>query len=80
MDDCKKFNEASLPKKEDFYSNLKKEDITDAEYLILLVFFQHLNWQIRSLTDFDILLIVEKGIRGEYITLFIEMQKLTTNT
>ena len=45
IDDCKK---ASLPKEEDFYSHLKKEDITDAEYLILLVFFQHLDWHGRQ--------------------------------
>ena len=32
MDDCEKFNETLLPKKEDFYSNLNMEDITDADY------------------------------------------------
>ena len=32
MDDWKKFNEASLSKKEDFYSDLNVEDITDADY------------------------------------------------
>ena len=32
MDDWEKFNETSLPKKEDFYSNLNMEDITDAGY------------------------------------------------
>ena len=31
MDDCEKFSE-TLPKKEDFYSNLNMEDITDADY------------------------------------------------
>ena len=31
MDDCEKFNETSLPKKEDFYSHLNMEDITDAQ-------------------------------------------------
>ena len=30
MDDWEKFNEATLPKKEEFYSNLNMEDITDA--------------------------------------------------
>ena len=30
MDDCEKFNKTSLPKKEDFYSNLNMEYITDA--------------------------------------------------
>ena len=33
------------------------------------------------LTDIDMLLIVEKGIRGEtYLFLFIDVQKLITNT
>ena len=33
MDDWKRFNETSLPAKEDFYSNLNMEDITDADYV-----------------------------------------------
>ena len=32
LDDWKKFSEISLPEKEDFYSNLSMEDITDADY------------------------------------------------
>ena len=32
MDDWKKFNEISLPEKEDFYSHLNIEDNTDADY------------------------------------------------
>ena len=32
MGNCKKFNETSLPDKEDFYSHLNMEDITDADY------------------------------------------------
>ena len=32
MDYWKKFNETSLPEKEDFYSHLNMEDITDADY------------------------------------------------
>ena len=32
-DDCKKFNETTLPEKEEFYSNLNMEDITDVDYL-----------------------------------------------
>ena len=31
MNDCKKSNEASLPEKEEFYSHLNIEDITDVE-------------------------------------------------
>ena len=33
MDDWVKFNETSLPEKEDFYSNLNTEGITDADYV-----------------------------------------------
>ena len=32
MDDWEKFNETSLREKEDFYSHLNMEDITDADY------------------------------------------------
>ena len=32
LDDCEKFNEISLPEKEDFYSHLKMKDITDEDY------------------------------------------------
>ena len=31
MDDWEKFNQTSLPKKEEFYSNLNMEDITDSD-------------------------------------------------
>ena len=33
MDDWEKFNETSLPEKQDFYSHLNMEDITDVDYL-----------------------------------------------
>ena len=33
MADWEKFNETSLPKKEDFYSHLNIEDITDTDYV-----------------------------------------------
>ena len=33
MDNWKKFNETLLPEKEEFYSNLKVEEITDADYM-----------------------------------------------
>ena len=32
MDNWKKFNKTLLPEKEDFYSNLNMENITDADY------------------------------------------------
>ena len=33
MDDWDKFNETTLAEKEEFYSNLKKEEITDPDYM-----------------------------------------------
>ena len=33
IDEWKAFNEAPLPKKEEFYSNLNMDDITDADYM-----------------------------------------------
>ena len=33
MDDLENFNEALLPEKEDFYSHLNMEDITDEDYV-----------------------------------------------
>ena len=35
MDDCEKFDEISLPEKEDFYSHLNMEDITAAHTKIV---------------------------------------------
>ena len=32
MDDWEKFNKTSSPEKEDFYSHLNMENITDADY------------------------------------------------
>ena len=122
MDNWEKFNETSLPEKENFYSHLNMENITDADYahakrlckgfeiknlgeyldlylqsdtLLLADVFENLGnicliiheldpakflsstgsaWQaalketkvkLDLLTDIDMLLIVEKGIRGE---------------
>ena len=33
MDEWEKFNETSLAEREEFYSNLNMEDITDADYM-----------------------------------------------
>ena len=33
VDDWKKFNETTLPEKEEFYCNLNMKDITDADYM-----------------------------------------------
>ena len=121
MDTCERFSEISLPRKEDFYSNLNMEDITDIDYrhannvfkrfilenlgdyhnlyvqsdtLLLADLFNNfrdmcikehkldpahflslpgLAWQaclkktnieLELLTDYDLLLMVEEGIRG----------------
>ena len=44
MDDWEKFNEASLPEKEDFYSHINMEYITDEDYV-------HAKWVCK---DFEI--------------------------
>ena len=33
MDEWEDFNETTLPEKEEFFSNLNMEDITDADYM-----------------------------------------------
>ena len=33
MNEWERFNETSLPKKEEFYGNLNIEDITEADYM-----------------------------------------------
>ena len=38
MDDWEKFNETSLPEKEDFYSYLNMEGITNADYALAKIF------------------------------------------
>ena len=60
MDDWEKFNETSLPEKENFYSNLNMEDITDADYA-------HAK---RVCKDFEI-----KNL-GEYYDLYVQSDTL----
>ena len=60
MDDLEKFNETSLPEKEDFYNHLNMEDITDADYV-------HAK---RVCKDFEI-----KNI-GEYNDFYVESDTL----
>ena len=60
MDDLEKFNETSLPEKEDFYNYLNMEDITDADYV-------HAK---RVCKDFEI-----KNI-GEYNDFYVESDTL----
>ena len=33
MNDCEKFNETTLPTKEEFHSNSNMEEMTDADYI-----------------------------------------------
>ena len=60
MDDWEKFNETTLPEKEDFHSNLNLEDVTDADYM-------HTK---RVCKDFDI------EIFGEYHDLYLKSDTL----
>ena len=45
MDDLEKFNETSLPKKEDFYSHLNMVDIADADYTYTKIIFNNFEIQ-----------------------------------
>ena len=60
MDDWEKFNETSLPGKDDFYSQLNLEDTTDADYA-------HAK---RVCKDFEI-----KNV-GEYHDLYVQIDTL----
>ena len=60
MDDLEKFNEAKLPEKEEFYSNLNMKYITGADYM-------HAN---RACKDFEILNL------GEYNDLYLKSDTL----
>ena len=60
MDDWKKFNETTLPEKDDFYGHLNMEDITDADYT-------HAK---RVFKDFEI-----KNL-GEYHDLYVQSETL----
>ena len=60
MDDWEKFNETSLPEKENFYSHLNMEDITDADYT-------HAN---RVCKDFEIARL------GEYHNFYVQSNTL----
>ena len=60
MDDWQKFNQTSLPEKEDFNSHLNIENITDAEY----------EYTKRVCKDFEI-----KSL-GEYHDLYVQIDTL----
>ena len=46
MDDWEKFNETSLPEKQDFYGHLNMENITDADYALQKEFLKILKLKI----------------------------------
>ena len=60
MDDLENTNETSLPDKEDFYSHLNMEDITDADYVDTK----------RVCKDFEIINL------GEYHDLYVQSDTL----
>ena len=60
IDDWGKFNETSLPEKDDFYSRLNMEDITDADYV----------HEKRVCKDFEIINL------GEYHDLYVQNDTL----
>ena len=51
MDDWEKFNETSLPEKEDFYSHLNMEDIPNADHVHRKRVCK--NFKIKSLGEYD---------------------------
>ena len=60
MDKWEKFNETSLPKKEDFYSKLNMDELTDSDY----------NHAKRVCKDFEF-----KNL-GEYLDLYLKRNTL----
>ena len=69
MDDWKKFIKTPLSEKEDFYSHLNMEDITYVDYVHakrVCKNFENLGeyHDLHLSADADILLIIERGIRG----------------
>ena len=77
MDNWEKFNETSLPETEGFFNQLNMKDITDANYshtkrickdFEIKNYREYHDLYVQSdtdlLTDIDMLLMVEKGIRG----------------
>ena len=66
--------------KEHIYSHLNMQDITDADYVHGKRFF--LDFKIKTSGEYHDFYVqsVEKGTRGRIYHLFIDMQKLITNT
>ena len=69
MDNWERFDETSLPNKESFYSNLNMENINDIDdrhgnNMARQACLKKTNIKLELLTDYDMLLMVEEGIRG----------------
>ena len=75
MDSWKKFNQTSSPDKEAFYSSLNMKNITDVNHRHAKRAFKNLNnkekvclkktgVELELITNFDMLLMIDKGIRG----------------
>ena len=74
MDDWERFIEISLFEKEEFYSHLNMEDITDADYAHAKRVCKDFVWYWYIIKD------RERYKRRDTVTLFINIQKLITYT
>ena len=90
MHNWEKFNETSLSEKVDVFENFRNmcfkiyeldpEKLLPAAGLAWKAALKQTKAKLDLLTDVYRLLMVEKGIRGGNVTLFIDMQKIIKNT
>ena len=81
MDDWEKFNERSLPEKEDFYSDLNIEDITDVDYThgkevfknVEIKKFRRISWFIWSKQFIIVSRYVSENFRKELSNICLEI-------
>ena len=72
MQDWQKFNDTSLPKKDDFYSGLSMEDITDSDYNHARVIFD--DFEIKQLGEYhDLNLKSDKLLLADNFKIFRKM-------
>ena len=50
IDDWRKFNETALPEKQEFYSNLNIEEITDTDYMYVNIACK--DYEIKNLSEY----------------------------
>ena len=78
MDDSGKFSETQLPEKEDFYSHLNVEDITDADYGHAKVFkdseIENLGEYVDMYLQIDTLLLAD--VSDNFRNMFLKIYKL----